>query len=379
MKALGRPGRGEPQVAVGVKIHPTHGRARGPTHFGQFNARVGGVQHPDHLSVAQFQQAFLVGRKHHVVGVCGVDADVHDVLHIGDVVRAFRKGWDVPCPVAELVEAVGSEFGRPRGTDPPRGDPKVVVPAVHSAHRSIGRTQGAVGAGGDAQCRRLGGPCHDPAHGACEPNTAEGIPRPKGQILNIHKRRERIVDGHRFALGVPSPGLTARSHEQAVLSGAIRGKNPRPFRHASPWQSVLIPTGHHFPKAVIRAAPKHGGGALGDFGGHPPRVCEAFQCQHGPEIRRQRPRFPTVGIGEEGIGLGGGQDTKVRPHKPLAFKRHHAAGIHRNVGRCEAPRVCDFLFLEVEDNHPDRRRQVGLIPFDGDGLDALASHDLGNA
>ena len=59
--------------------------------------------------------------------------------------------------------------------------------------------------------------------------------------------------------------------------------------------------------------------------------------------------------------------------------RHHAAGLHRNVCRCEAPRVRDFLFLEVEDNHPNRRRQVGLIPLDGDGLDALASHDLGNA
>ena len=312
-------------------------------------------------------------------GVCGVDAYIHDVLDIGDVVRAFRKGWDVPCPVAELVEAVGPKFGRPRGTDPTCGNPKVVVPAVHPAHRSVGRTQGAVGAGGDAQCGRLRGPCHDAAHGAREPNAAEGISRPQGQTLHIHKCREWIVDRHRFTLDVPSPGLTAGSHEQAFRSGAIRGKNPRPFRQASPRQTVFIPTGHHFPKAVIRAAPEHGGVALGDFGGHPPRVCEALQRQYSSEVRRQRPRFPTVGIGEEGVGLGGGQDTEVRPHKPLAFKRHHAAGIHRNVGRCEAPRVRDFLFLEVEDDHPDRRRQICLISYDGDGLDALASHDLGNA
>ena len=248
VKALGRPRRGEPQVAVGVKIHPAHGRARRPTHFGQFNARVGGVQHPDHLAVSQFQQAFLVGGEHHMGGVRGVDAHIHDVLDIGDVVGASRKGWDVPCSVAELVEAVGSELGRPRGTDPVRGDPKVVVPAVHPAHRRIGRTQGAVGAGGDAQCRRLGGPCHDPAHGACQPHAAWTSSRPHGQILNIHKRRERIVDGHRFALGVPSPGLTAGSHEQAFLSGAIRGQDPRPFRHAAPWQPRPHPNRPSLPK-----------------------------------------------------------------------------------------------------------------------------------
>ena len=312
-------------------------------------------------------------------GVRGVDAHIHDVFDVGNVVGALRKCGDVPSSVAELVEPVGPKLGRPRGTDPSGGNPEVVVPAIHPAHRRIGWTQGPIGAGGNALCGWLRGPSHDAAHGACNPHAALDVLRPHRQALNVHKGGEGVVDGHRFSLGVPSPGLTARGHNQAGLSRAIRSQNPRPFCHATPWQPILIPTGHHFPESVICAAPYHSVVALWNFGGHPPCVCEAFQGENCAEVGGKRPGFPAVWVGEEGVRLGSAQDPQVRAHEPLAFKRHHATGIHRNVCRREAPRVRDFLFLQVEDNHPNCRGQIRVLSFNGDGLDALAAHNLGNA
>ena len=151
-----------------------------------------------------------------MTGVCGVDADIQNVLDALDVIRAFRQVGYRPFFVAELEAPIGPVLRRPRSTDGPSGHPQVVVPTIQTAHPRGGRSIGPIGPGGDTCFRGMWDPRDHPTHSTGKPYPSRSVSLKTSEVPHDGKTGEGIVDGNGPSLAIESPCLAARRQQHAL-------------------------------------------------------------------------------------------------------------------------------------------------------------------